>query len=98
MNKKTISIKNARIKDIEDLINLLKQLFSIEKDFTFDAKKHHKGLQMMLDGCGKYRIVKVAWIDHEIVGMCTAQTSISTASGSMAAMLEDIGRRCQIPG
>ncbi len=90
MKIKPIIIKNASIQDIDNLVKLLKQLFAIEKDFCFDAEKHHQGLKMMIDGCGRHRVVKTAWIDQTLVGMCTAQTRISTATGHHSAVLEDL--------
>jgi len=90
MEKKSTLIRDAREADLDDLIGLLEQLFSIEKDFTFDAEKHRKGLKLMLDGCGRHRAVKVALKDNKIVGMCTIQTRISTAVGTIAAVLEDL--------
>lgn len=90
MKNNQFTIKNATHKDIDDLVNLLKQLFAIEKDFTFCPEKHAKGLHMMLDGCGKHRAVKIAIYKGKVVGMCTAQIRISTASGAMAAVFEDL--------
>ena len=83
-------IRDAMESDIDDLIGLLEQLFSIEKDFTFDPEKHRKGLKLMFDGCGKHRAVKVALEKNKIVGMCTIQTRISTATGTIAAVIEDL--------
>ena len=85
-----IVIRDAALQDIDNLVRLLKQLFSIEKDFNFDAEKHRKGLMLMLEGCGKHRAVKVAVSGGAIVGMCTVQTRISTANGCLAAVLEDL--------
>jgi len=90
MENESIVIRNAELEDIDALVRLLEQLFSIEKDFEFDAKKHFKGLTLMLEGCGKHRAVKVAVIHDKIVGMCTAQTRISTAKGGVTAVLEDL--------
>jgi len=90
LNCKDILIRNAKQTDIPHLLNLLQQLFSIEKDFTFDAAKQKKGLSMMLDGCGKHRTVKVACHNDNIVGMCSVQTRISTATGSISATIEDL--------
>jgi len=87
---KSFLIRNAEPADIDSLVNLLEQLFSIEKDFEFNAKTHIKGLQLMLDGCNRHRAVKVAVCRDKIVGMCTAQTRISTAKGSITAVLEDL--------
>lgn len=90
MNTELIHIKSATHNDINQLLPLLEQLFSIEKDFSFNEARQRKGLSLLLDGCGKHRAVKVAWRDDKIVGMCTAQTRISTALGEICAVLEDL--------
>jgi ribosomal protein S18 acetylase RimI-like enzyme len=90
MEKNTLVIRDAGFEDIDDLVGLLEQLFSIETDFEFNPKKHCKGLALMLEGCGKHRAVKVAVHGNKIVGMCTAQTRISTAAGGVSAVLEDL--------
>nr|NJM03841.1 GNAT family N-acetyltransferase [Desulfobacula sp.] len=90
MQKESLIIRNAESRDIESLVRLLEQLFSIEKDFEFNAKAHRRGLALLLDGCGKHRAVKVAVCHGKIIGMCTAQTRISTAKGSITAVLEDL--------
>jgi len=71
-------------------VNLLDELFAIEADFSFDADKHRQGLRLMLDGCRKHQCIKVAECDQEVIGMCSAQTLISTAEGGMAAIVEDL--------
>ena len=83
-------IRDAESRDIEGMLPLLKQLFSIEADFCFDRDVQARGLAMMLDGCGKHRAVKVAVQNERIVGMCTAQTRISTARGAVCATVEDL--------
>lgn len=90
MTDPCVEIRNATTKDIEGLVRLLGQLFAIEKDFDFNPEKHKNGLAIMLDGCGKHRTIKVALKGQAIVGMCTAQTRISTAKGSICAVLEDL--------
>ena len=90
MTNQSITIKKATLQDIDPLILLLKQLFSIEKDFTFDPLNHHKGLQLFMEGCGKHRVIKTAWWDSKLVGMGTAQTRISTVSGGIAVFFEDL--------
>lgn len=55
-----ISVRDAAADDVDSLVMLLHQLFSIEKDFVFEAEKQKKGLLMMIEGCGKHRAVKVA--------------------------------------
>lgn len=76
--------------DIGALVNLLEELFAIEADFSFDADKHRQGLRLMMDGCSKHKCIKIAEIDKEIVGMCSAQTLISTAEGGVVAFVEDL--------
>lgn len=85
-----LTIRDAAIKDIEGMLPLLEQLFAIEADFTFDRKTQSRGLSMMLDGCGKHRAIKVADVKGRIIGMCTAQTRISTARGAVCATVEDL--------
>ena len=85
-----IIIREADLSDLDQLVSLLYQLFSIEKDFTFDAHTQARGLALMLDGCGKHRTIKVAGKGKKILGMCTAQTRISTARGGITAVVEDM--------
>ena len=89
MDKK-ITIRHAKFSDIDQMVQLLKALFSIEADFAFDEERQARGLQMMMDGCGKHRCVQVAVDADEVVGMCTAQTLISTAEGGIVALIEDM--------
>lgn len=85
-----VKIRNARIGDLDALVLLLCELFSIEADFEVDTQRQRRGLALMLDGCGKHRCVKVAQVEGEIVGMCTAQILISTAEGGVVALIEDM--------
>lgn len=85
-----INIRNATLSDIEDLIRLLEQLFTIEKDFEFNSENHRKGLLLMMEGCGKHKTVKVAERDGKVIGMCTMQTRISTATGTVSGVIEDM--------
>lgn len=89
MIQKDITIKTATHRDIDQLVPLLEQLFSIEKNFIFNETVQRRGLKLMLDGCGKHRVVKTAWMENKLVGMVTAQTRISTATGNITAILED---------
>lgn len=85
-----IIIREARPADIDQMLPLLAQLFAIEQDFTFIPEIQTRGLRLMLDGCGKHRSVKIAVMNDTIVGMCTAQTRISTAQGNISAVVEDL--------
>lgn len=83
-------IRDALPDDVEVLVALLQELFSIEADFAADQERQRRGLLLMLDGCGKHRCVKVAQIGSKVVGMCSAQTLISTSEGSRVALVEDM--------
>lgn len=85
--KNNINICKAGKKDIDSLIPLLKQLFSIEKDFTFDKKKHKKGLKLLLKQ--EESLVVIAKFEGEVVAMVTMQTIISTAIGAKTGLIED---------
>ncbi len=86
-----ITIRDAVQNDIDQMLPLLEQLFSMEADFKFDSRVQARGLALMLDGCGKHRVVKVTCTkEGKIIGMCTAQTRISTAQGKISAVVEDL--------
>lgn len=82
-------VRKGTSHDIEALIALLKVLFSIEADFSFNETKQRRGLKMMLSypAC---HCVMVAEVDGKVVGMCTAQLLVSTAEGGAAALIEDM--------
>lgn len=83
-----ITIRQADSNDIAHLTALLRVLFSIEEDFTFNEERQQRGLQHMIDlegGC-----VLVAEHDDTIIGMCTGQLTVSTAEGGPAVIVEDV--------
>ena len=85
-----VKIRNARFDDLDALTALLRELFSIEADFAVDEQRQRRGLTLMLDGCSKHRCVKVAEVGGQVIGMCTAQTLISTAEGGIVTLVEDV--------
>jgi GNAT superfamily N-acetyltransferase len=85
-----VKIRNGRPDDLAVMTALLRQLFSIEADFTVNSGRQRRGLSLMLDGCLKHRCVKVAEVNGEVVGMVTAQLLISTAEGGVVALVEDM--------
>lgn len=93
----TISTRHARSDDIDAMTVLLGTLFAMEADFTADPARQAKGLALMLDGCGKHRCLMVAEMDGQVVGMCSAQMLVSTAEGSMVALVEDmvVAKHCR---
>ena len=81
-------IRPARLEDLEQLIELLRLLFSIEEDFSVDTGKQRQGLLLMLkdDRCR----VLVAAAGDRVLGMCTGQLVISTAEGGPSVLVEDM--------
>ncbi len=84
-----ITIRLARPADLPALVGLLRELFSIEKDFAFDEARQRAGLRRML-GRSPSRRLWVAVAEDGVVGMCSAQVVISTAMGGPAALIEDV--------
>lgn len=85
--RNNLSIFEAKLQDVDSLIELLKILFSIEKDFVFDKDKHFNGLKLLIESnISKVIVVK---FEGEIIGMVTLQTIISTANGSKSGLIED---------
>ncbi|MDU9049286.1 MAG: GNAT family N-acetyltransferase [Candidatus Electrothrix sp. Rat3] len=83
-----ILIRRAREEDLTGLVFLLEVLFSIEKDFTFNADTQKRGLRLLLQRPDT--AVLVAERQGRIIGMCTAQLLISTAEGGLSTLVEDV--------
>ena len=83
-----ILIRRAREEDLTGLVFLLEVLFSIEKDFTFNADKQKRGLRLLVQRPDA--AVLVAERQGRIIGMSTAQLLISTAEGGLSALVEDV--------
>lgn len=98
------TIREAREHDLDELVELLGLLFSIESDFAPDPARQREGLTLML-GKGP-RVVLVAASPNEtrgdgagrILGMATAQVVVSTAEGGPALLVEDVVVRPEARG
>ncbi len=88
MNRENIVIRKADSNSIDDLVLLLRQLFSIEEDFSFQREKQEKGLREMIESPKGY--VLAAFQGKRAVGMCTLQVLISTAEGGEVGLIEDM--------
>jgi len=82
-------IREAALEDIDGLLPLLKELFSIEADFAFNEDLQRRGLTMML-APGKSRRMLAAFAGSRIIGMASIQTLISTAEGGLSGIVEDV--------
>lgn len=85
--KNNLQICDASKEDIPYLIKLLKNLFSIEKDFIFNEEKHKDGLELLIESKNSHVIL--VKFENEIIAMITMQTIISTVTGSKVGLLED---------
>lgn len=85
-----VTIRNAQRDDLDALVALLDILFSIEADFSPDMQRQCTGLALMLRGGQTDRCMLVADLDGQVVGMCSAQSMVSTAEGGPVALIEDM--------
>ncbi|MFT5699956.1 MAG: ribosomal protein S18 acetylase RimI-like enzyme [Desulforhopalus sp.] len=81
-------IRRATIEDVENLLPLLELLLGIEQDFTFDATRQKRGLQLLLQQPSA--AIFLAEQDGVVIGMVTGQITISTAEGGLALLVEDL--------
>lgn len=81
-------IRNAIVDDIGAMVELLRQLFTIEADFDFQESRQRQGLEMLIAREGTLCLVAEGY--GRVIGMGTAQTLISTAAGGKKALVEDI--------
>jgi ribosomal protein S18 acetylase RimI-like enzyme len=85
----SIKIRSARMSDIDAMVDLLQQLFAIEKDFCANPENQRKGLLQLF--CQEQALgALVAEADGKIVGMCTCQVVVSTAEGGRVGWVEDL--------
>lgn len=85
--KNNLYICEATVYDIPYLVDLLKQLFHIEKDFIFNEHKHQEGLRLLIENLNT--LLSIAKFEGDIVAMISMQTVISTAMGTKAGLIED---------
>lgn len=89
--QETVRVERARHEDIPALCRLLAALFAIEADFSADAGRQHRGLELLLAQPADRAAVLVARAGGGTpVGMAAAQLVISTAEGAPSAWIEDV--------
>ncbi len=86
----SLIIRQATIQDISDLVGLLRELFSVEKDFEFNPGKQKKGLDLLISRPVTPSRILVACDKGRCIGMVTAQIVVSTAEGAKSALIEDM--------
>ncbi len=81
-------IRRAEKKDIFSMIELLGELFDIERDFAFDFNLHQRGLNLLVES--EKDAIFVCEVDAKVVGMISVQRILSTAMGSYVGLIEDV--------
>jgi GNAT superfamily N-acetyltransferase len=92
-----LELREARKKDLAQLVELLGVLFAQEADFVPDAAKQQRALEAILADPRIGRIY-VAHEERRVIGMVSTLYTISTAEGGKAAWLEDMVVRPECRG
>ncbi|MEW8204749.1 MAG: GNAT family N-acetyltransferase, partial [Candidatus Thiodiazotropha taylori] len=83
------TISSMQRSDIDKMVDLLRQLFSIEADFNVDPDKQRRGLELLQESeAAEIFVVRSA--RQEVVAMATLQLVVSTAEGGLVAWMEDV--------
>jgi len=83
------NVRAAGQHDVEQLCQLLAQLFAQEAEFSPDPELQAKGLLLILKGQDVGRILLVE-SGGQIIGMINLLYTVSTALGGRVALLEDM--------
>ncbi len=83
-----VRIEPATIEDLPELVQLVADLMSLQKDFDPDRSAHERGLSLILEQPNRGRIF-VLRNDDKIFGMVNLLFTISTALGGLVILLED---------
>lgn len=84
-----IEISPAETGDLEQLAELLAELFTLENDFRPDREKQLRGLRLILDNPALGRLF-VLRDQGRVAGMANVLITVSTAEGCRVAVLEDV--------
>lgn len=88
MTEPAFRLRAAAADDLPAIVALLGELFALEQDFTPDPARARAGLELLLarPDCHLQLAVRGA----EVLGFCSVQQRISTASGAPSALIEDV--------
>ena len=93
----SIHIRKATPADLPSLVALLRELFSLEAEFTPDDDAQRRGLEMVL-GDPDHGEILVAERDRQPLAMVTLLYTVSTALGARVALLEDMVVKAEARG
>lgn len=82
-------ILQAEYGDLDQLADLLAELFTLENDFRPDREKQLRGLRLILDNPALGRLFVLRDQD-KVAGMANALITISTSEGCQVVVLEDV--------
>ncbi|MEM7011918.1 MAG: GNAT family N-acetyltransferase [Verrucomicrobiota bacterium] len=82
-------VEPATMADLEELVNLVMELFSLEEDFEPNRRRQEHGLRLILEQPNRGRIFVIR-TDHKIIGMANLLFTISTAVGGFVVQMEDV--------
>ncbi len=88
MSNDAVKIETATIEDLEEIVELLIELFEIQGDFKADRECQERGLRLILESPNRGRIF-ILKNDHRIIGTVNLLFTISTVMGGMVILLED---------
>lgn len=83
-----IEISQADYNDLDQMADLLAELFALENDFHPDREKQLRGLRLILDNPALGRLFVLRDCD-KVIGMANLLFTVSTAEGCRVAVLED---------
>src|SRR6476646_4868492 len=92
-----VVIEPATEADLDELSEMLGDLFSQESDFRPDKDKQLRGLRLIFEQPSRGRVF-VLRRDGTIVGMINLLFTISTAEGGFVVLLEDLVVHTQYQG
>jgi GNAT superfamily N-acetyltransferase len=84
-----LRIEPATLDDLNELTELLFELFTQEADFTPNREKQFRGLRLILEQPSRGRIFVIR-NERMIIGMINLLITISTAEGGFVLLLEDL--------
>lgn len=92
-----IKVSQAAHGDLDQLADLLAELFTLENDFRPDREKQLRGLRLILDNpaLGKLFVLRD---QDRVAGMANVLFTVSTAEGCRVAILEDVIIRSEYRG
>src|SRR5947209_5279163 len=89
MSEEKVVIEPATEADLDELSEMLGELFTQESDFRPDKEKQLRGLRLIFEQPSRGRVF-VLRRDGAIVGMINLLFTISTAEGGFVILLEDL--------